>query len=236
MVNILGYQLALLEIFLFFIISRGLKTQENLSKIPGLVYYWVMFTIMTGIWELSFVTNYNYVIDLSKKLILGKEHVWTNNYSISNLNPQNFSELFYSEYGAYADREYMTPRDNWSRVIEGSHCLECGLFCLIGILYKINGNLLEYLICVSVGMGSQLMNSILYMINYFHQTQDSNNINFSNSSFPCGKFLEHRIFMYINIFWTIMPLYVILKLTNIYQINDKREMWKKYFKFGHNIS
>ena len=110
MVNILGYQLSLLEIFLFFIISRGLKTQENLSKIPGLVYYWVMFTIMTGIWELSFVTNYNYVIDLSKKLILGKEHVWTNNYSISNLNPQNFSELFYSEYGAYADREYMTPR------------------------------------------------------------------------------------------------------------------------------
>ena len=216
--EILGYQLALLEVFLFFLIAKGLKNHRQLSKIPTIIYYWTTFTIMTGIWELAFVSNYKFVIDKSEHLIVGKEHVWTNNYTLSNLNPKQFSELFYAEYGAYADREYMTIKDNWSRVIESSHCLLCGLFCLLAVSNKLFGNVPEYLITLSIGMGSQLMNSVLYMINYFHQIKDSNNVNYNSSSFPCGKYLEHRIFMYINIFWTIMPLYIIFKLVNMFRV------------------
>ena len=66
-------------------------------------------------------------------------------------------------------------------------------------------------------MGSQLMNSLLYMINYFHQVKDYNNVNYNNSTFPAGNYLELRPFMYINILWTIMPIITIVTLINKHQ-------------------
>ena len=46
------------------------------------------------------------------------------------------SPIFYAEYGAYADREYMNRHDDWSRVIESSHSLFCGVFALVAINQK----------------------------------------------------------------------------------------------------
>ena len=37
-------------------------------------------------------------------------------------------------------------------------------------------------------------------------------INFNDRFFPCGNYLHNRPFMYINIFWTVMPIYVLLNL------------------------
>ena len=59
-------------------------------------------------------------------------------------------------------------------------------------------------------MGSQLMNSILYMVEYFIQCTDPNNVNYNDNEFPMGTLLSKRPFMWVNIFWTIMPLYTIL--------------------------
>ena len=98
-----------------------------LGQINGLVYYWVMFTVLTGIWETFFVINNHNVENLAGNLLVNQTHVWTQNYSSINLNPSNFSQLFYAEYGAYADREYMNSRDDWSRVIESSHSILCEL-------------------------------------------------------------------------------------------------------------
>ena len=53
-------------------------------------------------------------------------------------------------------------------------------------------------------MGTQLMNSILYISEYIIQLQSENSVNYKNK-FPCGKYLE-KTFMYINLFWTLMPL------------------------------
>ena len=48
------------------------------------------------------------------------------------------NSLYYfdSEYAAYSDRMYMTKNDDWSRVIEGSHLLMCGIFALLGLYFK----------------------------------------------------------------------------------------------------
>ena len=59
-------------------------------------------------------------------------------------------------------------------------------------------------------MGSQLMNSILYMVEYFIQCTDPNSVNYNDEEFPMGHVLSKRPFMWVNIFWTIMPLYTIL--------------------------
>ena len=59
-------------------------------------------------------------------------------------------------------------------------------------------------------MGTQLMNSILYMSEYFIQTNTPSSINYNTPKFPCGKFLLKRPFMYINIFWTVMPFFILI--------------------------
>ena len=208
-----GVYIALIEILFFIFISTGIKiVYKQFNDINIITYFWLMFTILTGIWESAFILNYNNSTELSKELILKNEHVWTNKYDLTYLNPYKFSIIFYSEYGSYADRDYMITSNDWSRVIESSHALLCGLFALFCIICKINSNNKNYLICLSVSMGSQLMNSVLYMINYFIQCNTYNNVNYNNNSFPTGKYLEKRPFMYINIFWTIMPLYIIMIL------------------------
>ena len=106
--------------------------------------------------------------------------------------------------------------------------------CLLCLLYKSNGNSKEYLITISISMGSQLMNSILYMFNYFYQTTQKYSVNYSTHSFPTGILLVNRPFMYVNVFWTLMPLYVIVMEYVLYgkeliccQLRNKRNIVKK---------
>lgn len=210
-----GIFLALLEISTFFIFSYGLKINfKQLINLNKILYYWTTFTILTGFWEFFFVYNYQEVISISENLLLKNNHVWNNNYNLTYILPNNFSKIFYAEYGAYADREYMSI-DDWSRVIESTHAIFCGFFSFMAIIFTISNNNKEYLICISVAMGSQLMNSILYLYNYFYQTKQINSVNYNSTDFPTGNYLSKRPFMYINILWTIMPLYIIIYILKI---------------------
>ena len=120
--------------------------------------------------------------------------------------------IFYAEYGAYADREYMLLRSDWSRIIEGTHAYLCGIFAIGAMVAKKCRMDNEYLIMASVSMGTQLMNSILYMGNYFIQVHDKFSVNYDRANFPSGYLLSRRPFMYVNIFWTLMPIIAICHL------------------------
>lgn len=215
---VLGIILGLTEITLYFGFSYYFKKFfTRLQEINNISYYWFMITILTFVWEYSFISEYNEVVNYSTILLNNTSHVWTKNYDITYLLPWNFSKIFYAEYGAYADKEYMSLNDDWSKTIESTHAFFCGLFSLFAILLKINNNERSYYITVGISMGAQLMNSILYMVEYYYQTQDSNNINFNTPNFPCGLLYSKRPFMWVNIFWTIMPLYTI-----IYSLLEKK--------------
>ena len=217
-----GIELAIIEIGLIFCSSFTLKqNNKDLSKLNSILFYWTFFTFCTGIWEAAFLIQYVNTCNTAEELLKTKEHVWTKTYDISYILPWKFSNIFYAEYGAYADREYMQVKDNWSRVIEGSHAILCGIFALFAILFKIKKKEPHYYVSISVCMGSQLMNSVLYMINYFHQMHDPSNVNYITPYFPAGTFLEKRPFMYINIFWTLLPSYIILILLYIYKEDVK---------------
>ena len=43
----------------------------------------------------------------------------------------------------------------------------------------------------------------------FIETKDPDSINYNSENFPLGKYLIKRPFMYINILWTLMPIYVL---------------------------
>ena len=180
-----GYILAIIELFLFYKLSSFLRIKyHNLDLISPISYYWITFTILTGIWEIFYVIYRPRVNRSANKLLRQKNHVWTNNYNLKFLLPWNFSRYFYAEYGAYADREYITSRDPWSLIIESSHAILCGLDCLLG-LYTLHINeLYASLIFISVAMSSQLMNSILYMSEYLIQTNERNSVNYDTKEFP----------------------------------------------------
>ena len=61
-------------------------------------------------------------------------------------------------------------------------------------------------------MGSQFMNSLLYMGEYFIQVEEKDSVNYNRKEFPTGNFLLKRPFMWINFFWLAMPTYVLGKL------------------------
>ena len=125
---------ALIEVVLFAFSAYKIKqTYMSLYLIHNIAYYWLMFTILTGIWEFTYVTQKKRVAVKSLELIENKEHVWTKEYSILMIFPSNLARIFYSEYAAYADREYMSLSNRWSLAIEGTHCCLCGLFSLICI-------------------------------------------------------------------------------------------------------
>lgn len=232
-----GFILALIEVTIIFGGTYTLRRNSSIiQQIKVIPYYWLIFTIITGfLWEFSFVINYKNTTNYSAYLIEHNQTVWTNQYNLTYLVPNQFSYIFYGTYGAWADREYMNIHSDWSRVIESTHAIFCAFFALLALLLKLRDqNNKEFLLCLGISMGSQLMNSILYMVEYFIQCTDSNNVNYNNASFPMGTMLSKRPFMWVNIFWTIMPLYTIIVYiiwipsNNSINSNNSNEIPPKY--------
>ena len=53
-----------------------------------------MLTILTGVWEIAYLTNYDYVLDMAESLVEHGKHVWTNNYDFTYILPWKFSYIF----------------------------------------------------------------------------------------------------------------------------------------------
>lgn len=176
------------------------------------MYYWFCFSVLTGFWECVYVTQFLKVVKTSQILVETNTHVWTNSYGLSMILPWNLSKIFYAEYAAYADREYMTRTDYWSRLIESSHALLCATFSLLSLCFQ-NKHLFYYsAIAGAVGMGQQFMNSLLYMGQYYLQCRDKDSPNYKCPLFPMGPWMKGRLFMWVNVFWMLMPAYIIAHL------------------------
>ena len=204
-----GWGIGGIEILLYFFMSFILKQLPMFRQMNGITYYWLCMTMLTGIWEASYLTNYDEIREMAIELKQNHTHVWTNRYSLDYVFPWRLARIFYAEYGAWADREYMSITNNWSHTVEGTHAIFCATFAFFGMLARLFSNELKSLIVISMAMAFQLMNSILYMIEYSIQCKQPDNVNYNNSTFPFGKAMTMRPFMYVNIFWLIMPTYIL---------------------------
>ncbi len=207
--KIYGVLGALIEVCMFAGIAYCVREFgiTSLQKMDAVTYYWLTFITLVGFWELIYITCHKKTIEIAQELLETKTKVWTNKYGLSMLLPWNFSKLFYAEYAAYADREYMSTKDKWSVLVEGSHATFCALFAMVslGVYYHSEKS---FDASLAFAMGSQFMNSLLYMGEYFIQVKDENSVNFNTPSFPTGWALTKRFFMWINVFWLVMPVYV----------------------------
>jgi len=206
-----GIGIGLVEITIYLCIGFFLRDEfRSLKKLNVISYFWLLMTVLTGIWEFAFISQYKEVHNYAEQLVQNDTHVWGTRYDLSYVNPWKLSRIFYAEYGAHADREYIALDNHWSRVIEGSHAVLCGLFATLALYFKSHSKNKLYVISATVAMSTQLMNSILYMAQYFYQMRDPNSVNYPSAGFPAGFALWERAFMYVNVFWTLMPLYVIV--------------------------
>lgn len=216
MIEFKGYIIALLELMLFGLGAyTARKYVTGLDRVDSVAYYWLCFTVLTGFWEAVYVSMYRKVTTYAALLIKTKKSVWTQDYAWYYVCPVLMSEIFYAEYGAWADREYMSERrgDYWSRLIESTHALLCGLCAFVGLSFAAFGSIFTAELWIILAMGCQLMNSILYMGEYFEQCRDKDSVNYSGApGFPLGKFMSHRLFMWVNIFWTLCPLAVMCSI------------------------
>lgn len=207
-----GYTVALLVLFLFAVISHGVRVNvPQYLSMNDVMYYWFCFTTLTGIWEFFYITSYKPITIYAQKLKETNTHVWTTNYKITAVLPHNTAMLFYAEYGAHADREYMSTSrgDFWSRLIESSHALFCGVFCLGALIatYYNQATMATWL--AATGMGAQFMNSFLYMGQYFLECADKNSPNYNCPDFPLGKLMMKRWFMWVNLAWLLFPAFIV---------------------------
>lgn len=207
-----GIAIGVVEIALYLFVGYLIRQKwyHQLRHVNVISYYWLLMTVLTFIWEVAFICQYKSVHDYAEEFVENDTHVWTTNYTLDYINPWKLSKIFYAEYGAHADREYIQLDNYWSQLIEGTHAGLCGLFALFAIIFKTHNKRELFVISATVAMSTQLMNSILYMGQYFYQVFDPHNVNYPSSEFPFGPFMLDRGFMYVNVFWTIMPLYVII--------------------------
>ena len=231
-ISIPGWGIGAIEILLFFWISFFCKRIfNNLYRINSLCYYWLCMTVLTGIWECSYLTNYDSIVNESKLLIQNNEHVWTNNYTLEYILPWKLAYIFYAEYGAWADREYMSNSDLWSHTVEGTHAVFCATFALFGLVARCHRRYIKSLIVIGMAMAFQLMNSILYMVEYGIQCNQQNSVNyFNNTNFPLGNLMVKRPFMYVNVFWLLCPTFILFLEIFSVSINSFRLKRVKEFK------
>ena len=155
-----GIELAGVELLCIFGIGELLRS--SFRNINPVIYYWLIITVITGfLWEPAFVYQYRQVQTYADLLIINNTSVWFDKYTVDYLIPHKFSMIFYSTYGAWADREYMDIGNYWSRIIESTHALFCGLFAALCLVFYVWGDKSHYNLLLGVSMGSQLMNSIL---------------------------------------------------------------------------
>lgn len=186
---------------------REASPSPGLQHLHPFLYYWFCFTVLTGIWEFCFVAQYSKIADYAGQMICDKQHVWLTSYPFYYILPNFMSYIFYAEYAAWADREYMNRNSNdfWSRLIESSHALFCGVLSLATLVLAFTGNHEEATVCAMYAMGGQFMNSILYMGQYAIQCRNPDCANFSSNEFPLGCWMSKRPFMWVNLPWMLFP-------------------------------
>lgn len=210
LVKITGMQGAIMELVAFFVGAYIARDYFDLCEINTFTYYWMAFTVLTGAWELAYLFSKLEVSFMGAELIRTKESTFFKTYNLRMIRPRNLSLVFYSDYAAWADRLYMDPKNPWSLVIEGTHCLCCALPCLLSLIALTNYYYTLSDQLMFCGMAWQMMNSVLYISQYLIQTRQSSSPNYDSVNWPCGEYMLGRPFMWINAFWTLCPLLVIL--------------------------
>uniref|UniRef100_A0A7S4P8S3 EXPERA domain-containing protein n=1 Tax=Paramoeba aestuarina TaxID=180227 RepID=A0A7S4P8S3_9EUKA len=205
-----GGVLAGIVVVLWLSISLFIRnSNRHLQKIDVVTFCWLTMTAMTGVWEWAYLHYHDDVVADAQTFIATNTHVWTNYYDISYIVPWRFSPIMYTEYAAYADRAYMSTHDPLAQIVELSHLLYCSVFAALAITRKSVGDTYLYLIFMVLALGTQSMQCLMYVSNYFVETTEPHHANFITESFPAGQYWEKRPFFYVNIFWTGMGLVVI---------------------------
>ena len=77
-----GLVIALVQIFILFGGSYLLRNKfPQLKQIETLTYYWLTMTVLTMLWEICFVVDYNNTTLYALELLAEKTHIYTQEFA-----------------------------------------------------------------------------------------------------------------------------------------------------------
>ena len=205
-----GWTIGTLELVFFLFFSGGVRyIFSGYRKIDAITYYWLCLTILSGIWEVGYILNYSEIVSTATELIENDEHVWLKQYNFSYTLPWNMAKIFYAEYGAWADREFISNSDEYTHQVEGTFMIFCAISSAFGLMTDFERRSVISVVAVGFAMLIQLISTIIYIVDYVVQLRDYYNVNFYSGDFPVGTMFSKRPFLYANVLWLLMPAYII---------------------------
>ena len=93
---IYGWFGAFLEVALFiFTFSHLVSFNEQLQKVDPFVSYWLGFTVLTGFWEVVYLSNRKEIDSYANYLVKNKQTVWKNTYGLSMILPVGIVHILF---------------------------------------------------------------------------------------------------------------------------------------------
>lgn len=220
-----GWGIGFVEMSLFFLFSfLGKRFISTLRSMSCITYYWICMTMLIGLWETSYLIHYREIDNMSIELRINNTHIWVEKYSTSYILPWNFAKIIYSEYLAWADRDYSYINMDWSNIMERTPAIFTAMFAFIGLFARVCNSVMKSYVFISIAMGIELMNTIIYTTQYGINCNNEHNSNYNSYYFPLGVALSNRPLMYVNTFFILMPIVILIKII-CFDINMRE--WKK---------
>ncbi len=210
MIQLYGFELCIIELIIAMVIFNNIYSIINFIDLPKFVFYWIAFSILVCIYEIAYLYNFKNITRNAKALIKTKNSIWFEKYDISKLLPWKFAKLFYTDYIANSDREYINNNTKYGKIIESTHLFICGGLYLLALIMNIYGNINKFKTLLFMSFGAQIMNIIMYTLFLYFQIHNKFSSNYASKRFPIGRYYEKRPFTYINIIYIIMIISIII--------------------------
>jgi hypothetical protein len=141
----------------------------GLALIEPISFTWLAWQILTFVWEAVFATfGFPTTSAYAQYLIEAKKHVWSERYGLAVILPWNTAMVYFSEYGAWADRKYGSPNElinlNSRFNFELTHGIVAGGFSLLSLIFEALYMPALAGVMIPIAMSGQVMNNVIYSL------------------------------------------------------------------------
>lgn len=198
-----NYNILIVYLLIVLIISfiLSINIQNVFDKI---IFFWLIFDILIGIFEGLLFFKYDYIISESKTEI--QDNIMKKDIPFKYSFHHNYWLELWKEYGLNCDPRYNEEKNlvHWIEIIHAVTCIPFLYFVYKYIANKVFTKMDGiYMIIISI---IHIFGTIIYLISLYYNTEKN-----------IEKELSNRYYIYksTNYFWLLIPLLILVKGINI---------------------
>ena len=195
------YLIYILLFFLYLFVTNFLISVSNKPDVlTTVVLYWMIFCILIGLLEVVLFFASKYISQLPKYI---KTNYWLRDIAPNKIFHYKFWSHAWKEYSDFCDSRYTKPKNivHW---LEINHAVTS--FIYIYIIYKLvtgktitNNKLLGILMMAIPSV--HIIGTIIYFFTFDKYLKKN----------PIKKTTKFWIYLFLNLLWFIMPVFVFVK-------------------------